>query len=274
MKFFRKNRSQSIDALQASWEQSLVSENPPDHSGSVRAGKIKKYLTYATGEIILVVIGILIAIAINNWNEQHKASQQEVILLKQLQLDLNNNLNGVLELNERLEINKVGIDSLLSRIDKKQYHTRVPLFLAAALRKSDFNNASSGYKLMQNGKASLISDDAILKAVLTIYENDFPDIISRQNDMNTSIEFIQRNFVNKLFVKYENKITIKIKHLDVVATDLFIPIDYESITENIELKNTLIQLGKLIDTRLAYRKKTEDHLNATIALLDSKLDLE
>lgn len=32
-------------------------------------GKIGKYLKYASGEIILVVIGILIALQINNWNE-------------------------------------------------------------------------------------------------------------------------------------------------------------------------------------------------------------
>ena len=34
--------------------------------------KIKKYLTYAVGEIILVVVGILIALQINIWNENRK----------------------------------------------------------------------------------------------------------------------------------------------------------------------------------------------------------
>ena len=36
--------------------------------------KTAKYLTYAIGEIILVVIGILIALQINNWNEDRKNS--------------------------------------------------------------------------------------------------------------------------------------------------------------------------------------------------------
>ena len=49
IKFFRKIR------------QKLLSEN-----------KIGKYLTYAIGEIVLVVIGILIALQINNWNENRK----------------------------------------------------------------------------------------------------------------------------------------------------------------------------------------------------------
>ena len=38
----------------------------------INEGKTTKYLKYAIGEIVLVVIGILIALQINNWNEQRK----------------------------------------------------------------------------------------------------------------------------------------------------------------------------------------------------------
>ena len=46
--------------------------------------KTGKYLKYAFGEIVLVVIGILIALQINNWNENRKAKNNEVVLVKQL----------------------------------------------------------------------------------------------------------------------------------------------------------------------------------------------
>jgi len=36
------------------------------------SGRLRRYLVYALGEIILVVIGILIALQINNWNEDRK----------------------------------------------------------------------------------------------------------------------------------------------------------------------------------------------------------
>jgi hypothetical protein len=49
IKFFRKIR------------QKLLVEN-----------KISKYLLYAIGEVVLVVIGILIALSVNNWNEGNK----------------------------------------------------------------------------------------------------------------------------------------------------------------------------------------------------------
>lgn len=64
-KFFRKIR------------KNLVSE-----------GKTGKYLRYALGEIILLVIGILIALQINNWNERQKENKREKVLLSNLVLDL------------------------------------------------------------------------------------------------------------------------------------------------------------------------------------------
>lgn len=43
-----------------------------------------KYLRYAVGEILLVVIGILIALQVNNWNEQQKLKASEQLVLKSL----------------------------------------------------------------------------------------------------------------------------------------------------------------------------------------------
>ena len=40
--------------------------------GLLGSGQARKYLLYAIGEIALVVIGILIALQINNWNEWRK----------------------------------------------------------------------------------------------------------------------------------------------------------------------------------------------------------
>jgi hypothetical protein len=47
-------------------------------------GKVERYLLYAVGEIALVVIGILIALQINNWNEMRKERMEEQVILIQL----------------------------------------------------------------------------------------------------------------------------------------------------------------------------------------------
>jgi hypothetical protein len=50
--------------------------------------KFGKYLLYAIGEIVLVVIGILIALSINNWNENSKIRDSEIIYLNNIKRDL------------------------------------------------------------------------------------------------------------------------------------------------------------------------------------------
>ncbi|WP_199222968.1 DUF6090 family protein [Rhodohalobacter mucosus] len=50
--------------------------------------KVRKYTLYALGEILLVVVGILIALQINNWNEERINAQQEKIILQNLRSDL------------------------------------------------------------------------------------------------------------------------------------------------------------------------------------------
>ena len=54
----------------------------------METGKTGKYFKYAIGEIILVVIGILIALQINNWNESNKEKQVEQMYLKNILSDL------------------------------------------------------------------------------------------------------------------------------------------------------------------------------------------
>jgi len=46
--------------------------------------KTGKYFIYALGEIILVVIGILIALSINNWNANKKTAKEEIVILNNL----------------------------------------------------------------------------------------------------------------------------------------------------------------------------------------------
>ncbi|NNL82601.1 MAG: hypothetical protein HKP28_04370, partial [Winogradskyella sp.] len=49
----------------------------------INQNKTKKYVLYAVGEIVLVVIGILIALQINNWNENRKLQNEINIYLNQ-----------------------------------------------------------------------------------------------------------------------------------------------------------------------------------------------
>ena len=83
IKFFRKIR------------QKLLSEN-----------KFSKYLIYAIGEIILVVLGILIALYVNNWNQKKADARKEKALFEQFIIDLKSDalrMKNVLEISKEQE---------------------------------------------------------------------------------------------------------------------------------------------------------------------------
>ena len=67
--------------------QSLIMEN-----------KTSKYLKYAIGEIVLVVIGILIALQINNWNESRKANENLIQLFERTQKELLYNIEHIMNI--------------------------------------------------------------------------------------------------------------------------------------------------------------------------------
>ena len=73
----------------------------------LNSGQMKKYSIYALGEIFLVVIGILIALQINNWNEENKTYQKQRSYLELIQTEMSNNLDILkkekLRLNELIE---------------------------------------------------------------------------------------------------------------------------------------------------------------------------
>ncbi|WP_445381178.1 DUF6090 family protein [Robiginitalea sp. IMCC43444] len=84
---------------------------------------IRKYLFYAIGEIILVVLGILIALQIDNWNEDRINRQKEVILLNQLKREFN---GALAQLGDKIEQrNQIMRSSkwLLNLIDSSERNT-------------------------------------------------------------------------------------------------------------------------------------------------------
>ena len=59
----------------------------------IEEGHLRKYLVYAIGEILLVVLGILIALQVNNWNEARKESDLERQYLEELAENLSADIN-------------------------------------------------------------------------------------------------------------------------------------------------------------------------------------
>lgn len=98
IKFFRKIR------------QRLLTEN-----------KFSKYLLYAIGEIILVVIGILIALSINNWNEEKKLKLKSKEYSENLISDITTDVKNLDKLIKNCKAMQKNIDTYFDNFDRVEY---------------------------------------------------------------------------------------------------------------------------------------------------------
>jgi hypothetical protein len=112
--------------------------------------KTGKYLKYAIGEIVLVVIGILIALSINNWNESRKQEQNLKIVYHLINNDLkkdNIEIDSILfNLKKREKI----LDKVMSQTLTKEYLLTDPIATSMMTGFPDFSIQTRGYELLKN----------------------------------------------------------------------------------------------------------------------------
>ena len=137
-------------------------------------GKTGKYLKYAIGEIILVVIGILIALSINNWNENRKERNKEINYLKNLKVDLENEILNSEEF-VAYHFRKVQACSKLisegapTNIKEVQVYTDT---YETVFGWKDFVPNNNTFKeLLSSGNLSLIKNDSIKNGLLELEKN-------------------------------------------------------------------------------------------------------
>jgi hypothetical protein len=124
-----------------------------------------KYLRYAIGEIILVVIGILIALQVNNLNEQRKEKKEELKILKILKTEYSYNRTELDRSIGKAERMKEHSDTLLKifagKMDKKDFNTIQHLMLRlGAYPTFDPSNGALN-DLIGSGKLKVIRNDSL-----------------------------------------------------------------------------------------------------------------
>ena len=147
--------------------------------------KFSKYILYAIGEIILVVIGILIALQINNWNQiktDRKVEQQYISsLIEDAKTDLSNFKNAI-TLNEK-RINS--LDSLIYRCynynTKNKKDPELIMWYINSIVRPDFvlQTDRTLSQLKNSGGMRLIEDKTKINAIVT-YEESFERLYNQQ----------------------------------------------------------------------------------------------
>ncbi|WP_052184172.1 DUF6090 family protein [Psychroserpens sp. Hel_I_66] len=176
IKFFRKIR------------QNLLSE-----------GKTGKYLKYAIGEIVLVVIGILIALQINNFNNSRQETKIEQAYLLSLQTEYETNLEKI---NISLQANKErvnAVEDMLTLFDTNVLDTISDKAISDILY-----SVFSGDATFQPSKG--VSTDIISSGNLNVIKNK--KLRQRIASFESKLDFLKlmRNAINTLKSKLKNQL--------------------------------------------------------------------
>jgi len=132
--------------------------------------KTGKYFKYAIGEIVLVVIGILIALSINNWNEDRKLAAQEIKILKEIKSELALALFDLKNDAEDLQRNLNSAGIIYNTIlQKKNYHDSLRSHFLLSIDGEDFSAKQSAFESLKSVGLETISNDSIRAKITDVY---------------------------------------------------------------------------------------------------------
>lgn len=192
--------------------------------------KFSKYLIYALGEIFLVVIGILIALQINNLNEQNKSKKKEIKILSEIR----NNLIEDLKDHDQNIFYITYKDSVFNRIitllnsDLPYDNTLSKSMMGITLAGPHFNPIKTGYNTMTSNEPELISNDSLRINIAILYDTKYLWLESVLQDIYNN----QNAWFAQIFLKRFKIIPNTSNHFE--------PIDFEKLKKDHEFISTLV----------------------------------
>lgn len=135
----------------------------------IEQNKSGKYFKYAIGEIILVVIGVLIALSINNWNENRKNSIKEIQFLEGFKNDLMANKTELNRVIKKAEITSNSSDSILKLKRRELESLGIKSFVRFMMDAAGFavcqTQEGTIQGIMGSGNLDVILNDSIRLAI-------------------------------------------------------------------------------------------------------------
>lgn len=231
-----------------------------------------KYLLYAVGEIFLVVIGILIALQINNQNDLRKERIKELHYLSNIKTDLEFN---VAEMDRYLESRTNDIAAakrVLAHFEGKPI-TDYAAFNADCVQiyewQKFWQNDNTFQELVNSGNLALISNEAIKISLLDL-ESLYKKLKSEEDHyrFDSEIAIYEPLYeimdINPLVSSYEYRVTGGSSGTDVPLTEAY----FADFLNNTKIKNgfvlTVLEFSKLNEQMREIKRRTEELIDLIV----------
>ena len=224
-------------------------------------GQLRRYLIYAFGEILLIVIGILIAVQLNNLNENRKIRNYEVHILKDLITGIEGDIGSI---NYNIERHSEAIKSceILLEVFNKNigYDDSLSHHFAAIHYYTQFMSNIGPYESLKSKGSETISNKELRFKIINLYEKWYPIIQKNDIDLTNDILQIKRNFNQSHFDKFK---LFQVSPEAFVYRGEMIPNNISQLQNNAEYKyflNSLLASHTVVVSSYKYIKKEAENV--------------
>lgn len=151
----------------------------------------------ALGEFLLIVIGVLVALAVNNWNADRQDRRAEVSILQQIRSSLAIDLSNLKEANAGVASRQHRMEALRDHLDRRAPYTEslpAEFGLVLGIWPLQFNR--SPYDVLKAKGLALISNDGLRLRLVRVYDQVFADYqASQEDDRNVVFEVVRPHFL-------------------------------------------------------------------------------
>ena len=159
----------------------------------IKEKKYKKYFVFAIGEMLLIIIGIIVALQIDNWREYQKERKSERQVLSEIRDNLKYDLMDFEDNITHLQNINTSSKSLLRVInDDTPYNVSFGYFFSYLSGFPHFSCKTNGYSLLQSKGLEIILNDTLRKYITDLYEDYYQYILTLEKErINYNITLLE-----------------------------------------------------------------------------------
>ena len=173
--------------------------------GLLEVGQARRYILYASGEVLLVMVGILLALQVNNWNENRKLNKIESIMLTDLKEDL---IISKMELLNDIKFNAgtiIQYESILDHINNDlTYKAELDLGFYQLVTWESPIFTYTAYETLKNKGLDIIKNEDLKRKITHLFESDFAYMVNDYDRAEWAIQTVKLPFITK-HIRYYKK---------------------------------------------------------------------
>jgi len=232
--------------------------------------KTGKYLKYAFGEIFLVMVGILLAVQVNNWNIERADNDRETKYQTNIVLDLK---KDIVRLDYLIEFRKgrlIGDQNILQQMNGMPSNSLTELTknVVNSLMEENFSpNNTTFLELSNSGNLNLISNDSIKLLLLELEELYKVNKLSIDHETFDYREYISKPASKHIVIDQLFPVFTGIKSVEEQKITLD---NFNSLLESREYKNGLFIMSIMSNSNISAYENIKAKSETIIGLIELK----